>query len=426
MCSHQSIKTVTAVLILGFTVFVSTSASCKPLDRVVAKVNSEIITLSAVQERVVILMDKMRGVEGAVIPGKREMMEEALNMMVNEKLQIQEGKKLGFKVDEESVLKALDDIKAKNNLTDEQLEFMLAREGGSLEAYKRHIGNQIMVSKVMSFHTKSSVKVSQKDIQKYYEGNKKEFWVPPKIHVRHILFIIDDTLTRPQKRLKEIKAREVLKQIAAGEDFEKLAKKYSEDISASSGGDIGIVEMGKMVPEFEKALFELKDGEVGGIVQTQYGLHIIKNVKTISGYTRPLDEVKQQIEMRVGFEKRKKIYDDWVGDLKKTAFLEISLFEDQPDPKGNLNGKKKPAALSLKKKAQNKKVEEGFFGEEESGDVNLSADLSGKKTIKKNGKAIKGFTDLEKRLKYYKKLRDAKKISEREYQKKKTELLNRL
>ena len=175
MCSHQSIKTVTAVLILGFTVFVSTSASGKPLDRVVAKVNSEIITLSAVQERVVILMDKMRGVEGAVIPGKREMMEEALNMMVNEKLQIQEGKKLGFKVDEESVLKALDDIKAKNNLTDEQLEFMLAREGGSLEAYKRHIGNQIMVYKVMGFHTKSSVKVSQKDIQKYYEGNKKEF-----------------------------------------------------------------------------------------------------------------------------------------------------------------------------------------------------------------------------------------------------------
>ena len=149
------------------------------------------ITLSAVQERVVILMDKMRGVEGAVIPGEREMMEEALNMMVNEKLQIQEGKKLGFKVDEESVLKALDDIKAKNNLTDEQLEFMLAREGGSLETYKRHIGNQIMVSKVMGFHTKSLVKVSQKDIQKYYDGNKNEFWVPPKTHVRHILFIID-------------------------------------------------------------------------------------------------------------------------------------------------------------------------------------------------------------------------------------------
>jgi len=106
--------------------------------------------------------------------------------------------------------------------------------------------------------------------------------------------------------------------------------------------------------------------------------------------------------------------------FRKKIKIEVKS-DNTPVTKADKESEKKIRDLITKKAP-----ECGFFGEEESGDVNLSADLSGKKTIKKNGKAIKGFTDLEKRLKYYKKLRDAKKISEREYQKKKTELLNRL
>ena len=77
-------------------------------------------------------------------------------------------------------------------------------------------------------------------------------------------------------RLKNAAAQKVIRQINAGKNFEELAKKYSEDVSAHQGGDVGVVERGMMVREFEEAAFLLKVGEVSNIVKTRYGLHIIK------------------------------------------------------------------------------------------------------------------------------------------------------
>ena len=89
-----------------------------------------------------------------------------------------------------------------------------------------------------------------------------------------------------------------LKKIRSGADFIAVAKEFSEDISASTGGDLGEIERGKMVPEFEKAAFLIKEGEVSGLVKTPYGLHIIKVDKIFPGQTLPLDKVQEQIKNR--------------------------------------------------------------------------------------------------------------------------------
>ena len=127
--------------------------------------------------------------------------------------------------------------------------------------------------------------VSKRDIKKYYRVNQKKFWTIGKVHALHILFIIDDKLTPEERQIKEAKAKNILGKIRGGANFEKMAKLYSEDLSGASGGDLGMLEKGKMVAEFEEAVFALRDGEVSDLVKTPYGLHIIKAQKVYPGNT---------------------------------------------------------------------------------------------------------------------------------------------
>lgn len=87
--------------------------------------------------------------------------------------------------------------------------------------------------------------------------------------------LADESLNAPAKK----QAEDILKQIQSGGDFAELAKKYSTDGSASNGGDLGLISKGQTVPEFEAAAFGLQEGQVSGVVKTQYGYHIIKATK---------------------------------------------------------------------------------------------------------------------------------------------------
>lgn len=114
-------------------------------------------------------------------------------------------------------------------------------------------------------------------LDKYYGLTPQEFKVD--IYKVRLLrqklmekFSSDESLNADAKK----KAEEVLAKAKAGEDFAKLAKEYSQDTTASAGGDLGTFGKGKMVPEFETAAFALKEGQISGIVKTVYGYHIIK------------------------------------------------------------------------------------------------------------------------------------------------------
>ena len=403
----------------------SAPALASTVDRVVAKVNSEIVTLSAVQDRLFVISQQMQssGTEEKM-PSQDELMKTALNSIINERLQVQEAKKVGYTVTEKSLLKAFDDIKKKNNITDEQFKEMLAREGHSIKSYKEIIRDQILVSRVSQMKIGNIQAVPEEEIKKYYVKNQKDFWGPPRVKARHILFIIDEGALEKDIRLKKIKAREVLRRIRAGKNFAELAKKYSEDVSAHEGGKIGVVEHGMLVPEFEEVVFRLKSGEVSDIVKTRYGLHIIKCDDVIAGHFKPFVEVKEKILGLLSFNKRKKAYDNWINELKKSAFVEISLFEDERDNFNSIDTAKEPQTASLQA--------DEFFKDDKSKNIKKPkrsrkprARASSKSSLnaKKNSREYK---IIKKKLKYYKKLRDSNKITEQQYQKKKKELLKKL
>ena len=441
-------------LIIGLLPFLLASGEAvrvqaKVFDRVVAKVNDEIITLSGLQERMNAELVRMRQAGMPDDMPLEGLKEKLLDRMIDEKLQIQDGKKLGMSVEEEKILQALDDIKKSNNINDDQFAEMLRREGTSLDQYKETIRNQIMVSKVVGFQVNNRTKISGDELQAYYRKHRKEYLLPPRVKARHILFILNDVLTPEERALKERKAQEVKDKLDAGEDFEKLARQFSEDVSAATGGDLGLLERGKMVIDLENAIFSLKAGETSGLIRTPYGIHIAKVDQVIPGGLKPFDEVKGGIEQQLRGEKFQKNYEEYMRDLRKTAFIEKSIGAPKPPQKQPARNKVRQSALSNKlPPLERSKASSAKTGKQRSGRTVRSKrrvdpdsilpplTISKPKPPQRHEEARRvekapltqsgSFEEVQEELKKLKKMRDDRMISESEYRKKKDELLNQL
>lgn len=399
------------------------------LDRVIAKVNDEIITLSEVQERTDRELGRLRSIENENIPVVEDIMRKVLNRMIEDILILGQGKKIGITISDDRVLAALDEIKNTNSLTDEELIAMLEAESQTLEEYKDTIRDQILLSKVISFEIKNRIVVSEKQILRYYENNKKEFWQAGKVKASHILFLMDETLTQTEKNTKEALAEKVLQKIREGVDFVDLAKAYSEDVSADSGGDLGELERGKMVPELERVVFSMREGEVSGIVRSPYGLHIIKVNQISPGRTIGLEDVRSQIVNAERLKRFEKAFDDYVAKLKENAFIEnyLQLAKKSAPIDSKSIRKNSNRRQGKKYKISNilppLKLNSGLKKAPSDPQVPESSVLAG------NKKSVEEPSDLmalEKRLREIKKMRVGNIISEEEYQQQKRKILEAL
>ena len=145
-------------------------------------------------------------------------------------------------------------------------------------------------------------------------------------------------------------AQEILKQLQAGGKFDELAKKNSIDAAAAKGGDLGWFGKGAMLPEFEKAVFGLKEGATSGIVQTKYGYHIIKLTGKRPAGIRPFEEVKEQLQSAVLPEKQQEVFKKLKEDLKKGAKITVN-----EDALKAIGGEKSPGEKKVQPEGPAKK-----------------------------------------------------------------------
>ena len=389
--------------LLGSPIFAAT------FDRVVARVNNSVITLGTLEDRVAVFSSQMKtsGSVGEQLP-KKKLMKGILDEMIAEKLQTQEAKKLGMKVAEKTLEEALDDLYNSNNITSEQFKGMLKNEGSNLEAYKEVIRDQILIARIRRSIIGSGA-VKERSIRKYYRKNKKDYWVPEKITASHIMLIKENGSSDKEIQLNKKKAEKILQQVQGGEEFSELAKKYSEDLSAHSGGGLGTIDRGTMLPEFENAAFNLKIGEVSKVVETANGFHIIKCDNIIPGYVKEYKMVRSEIESILRSKKKKKKYEEWLKELKKASFVEISLFQDEKKIK----------------KVRTAGASERRGGNKPQAIINSVRYLKNQdKSNSKEGLARERF--IEEKLKNYKKLYADGKISKKIFLRKKKQLLEKL
>src|SRR3954470_14170771 len=185
--------------------------------------------------------------------------------------------------------------------------------------------------------------VSAQEIERAYNSGIPQYTTPEQVRASHVLL---KTEGKDDAAVKA-KAEEILKQAKGGADFAELAKKYSEDESnAKNGGDLDYFGRGRMVSEFDEAVFAMQPGQISDLVKTQYGYHIIKLVEKKEGTTRTLADVRQQISDQLAFERAQTQAADLAQNLEKQIH--------------------KPADLDTVAKANGLTVSEtGFFSKDE-------------------------------------------------------------
>ncbi len=164
-----------------------------------------------------------------------------------------------------------------------------------------------------------SIPVSDAVLQQAYNEQKDRWRTDERVKVRHILIKATDAAEKPAAKKK---AEEILKQLKGGADFAELAKKNSDDPgSKERGGDLDWVTKGQTVPNFEKTAFSLKPKEMSGLVETEFGYHIIQTMEKEAGRTKPFDEVKgdlaTEIRRRQLFERMPALADQARSELQK-------------------------------------------------------------------------------------------------------------
>ncbi len=183
---------------------------------------------------------------------------------------------------------------------------------------------KIVMAKLIKNEVEDKIVITEAEMKKFYDEYKDQFKTPEMWRASHIL--VSD----------EKEALTALDQLAKGAKFEDVAKEHSIDATANRGGDVGFFREGQLVPDFEKACIKLDVGQTSGIVQTQFGYHIIKLTDKKEPGVKSYEEAKRAIEAELKKTKRQEIFKTFIAGLKSKYVVEVNeaaLSPEAPDKK---------------------------------------------------------------------------------------------
>src|SRR6185436_2703647 len=237
----------TLPLLPALSLLLAAGASGEVLERVVAKVNGDIVTLSEFQARQVAAVQAAGGLtsDERIERYLRENNARILQEAIDDLLLVQKAQELGMRLRPEYITDIIENIKKENNLqSDDELQQQLRREGMSLDDLKRNIERSIMRRQLLSHELESKVAVSEDEVRAEYDARRAEYDRPGSLHLQEIV-------VKTQSGSQAL-ATDLVRRARAGEDFAEMARAYSSAPTRSSGGDLGRLTKGDLTPDIEK------------------------------------------------------------------------------------------------------------------------------------------------------------------------------
>ena len=199
---------------------------------------------------------------------------------------------------------------------EENYKKALAAQGIAEADFRKELEKGARVNMLVNQACAHVADPTEDEVTAFYEAHKAEYVEPPQVLCQHIL--VKGSNDAALDKIKEIRERIVNDKA----DFAEEAKKHSDCPSGAQGGSLGWFGRGMMVPEFDKAAFEMKKGEVSGVVTTEFGYHIIYKADERGGGQQTIVDVHDQIKDLLRHEARGKAMDAYVADLREKATIE--------------------------------------------------------------------------------------------------------
>jgi foldase protein PrsA len=248
-------------------------------------------------------------------PEYENLRSQAIAYLVQRSQYEQEAEDMGIEVTDEEVDKKLNDV-VKEVANGSRTKFLdqLKQQGLTEEQVRENLRMQLLQSEIVEAVTKD-VKVTDQDVEKFYEKNKAQFTQPATRLVRQILI----ACKKPEEcRRDKSRADDVYSQVRAGGNFAALAKRFSEDPGSKNQGGRYQAVKGQSVPEFDRVAFELDRGEISRPVKTQHGWHIIQATgEPTREKVTPLSTVRETIKNQLAQEKESTAVTRWLDQVKK-------------------------------------------------------------------------------------------------------------
>lgn len=294
--------------------FLGNHSSFAVEDAVIAVVNDELITLRDLRDYIQSTYVSLVA-EGMKDEDIKKIMSDlqvnGIDKLIEDKLILSEANKMGMDVREKLINDRIEDVKKKYPSEQAFLD-ALVQHGVTINDLRKKIIEQLKIKFAVEHEVRSQIFVNPQEVTDYYESHKQEFNKKERVNLESIYIDFGDDKNKARQR-----AQEALGKLKAGEDFQTVAKEYSQTPS------LGTIERGQILPDVENIVFKLEKNEISSLVTVEKGIYIFKLTGRAQIEMASLKEVKDQVYNQLFQQKFRTKFEEWVKKLKKDAYVEI-------------------------------------------------------------------------------------------------------
>ena len=270
------------------------------VDAIVAVVNTDVITMKELNDRMQIIEQRMRR-QNMQVPPRDILQKQLLERLIVNRAQMQLARDIGVRVDDVMLDRAVARIAEQNNVTVQILRDQLERDGVSFARFREEIREEITLQRVREREVDNKLQISESEIDNFLSSSaSRNVETQQELNISQILVRVPENASAQQVADRKKRAEQAIEQLKAGGEFAKVAASFSDAGDALTGGELGWRSPSRLPQLFVEAVDKLSDGQIAPIVRSANGFHVLKLVgrRSVGGTKQSASSLVQQTRAR--------------------------------------------------------------------------------------------------------------------------------